>query len=738
MQALFVLGLLTVLPGLGLAMWLDAPGGRLRTWCAAPSLGLAAHGGAFGALVLLGLWSFTTACLATLLLQGAGAVLIRRASGQPHSTDRSDWFHAHRSRHRTWIAGGIVGLALLPVFAADVPQGVDWVGFTALAHHLMERGSFSSALGHGWLYPPGLPAVLAFVSHVTGLALPAVGLAVGQFTLAALMLGMMSAMDRHGAGAEAVLAMVLAIGVFSKILDSGWPTVASLALVPACIGLVLDDEGPRWQKRLTLLIGAVVASLIHPSGALILVLLLVADVGCAGLSKGSLGRVRLDVLVLMGLTLLLIGVISLSQDVRLEAPFAEDGWQGGWPMLAYGSPLLFLAGVAGWRLRGHFESRVLVVWMVLIWLLSLVHLLPEGARGPAINNLGAGLYAMGMYAFHLPAAALTALWWSDSTALRTDASSPTLFVVGRDPCAPRPLAVGLVVLVCLGSVLATGAMARLWEHEETLAVAPGDLEVAEHLRIIAGDDPVYAEQAPWGEAMVLAGLNLTVGVDLGVHDGQHQVHLQATQAVLTDDVATLQSLGIAWAISSPYGALGWVLERSSWWETVHEVSGSRAWALRSEPVDGFLGAAKVTDASCASASCVMRPDPWSAQRWNDPHDLGSKRAVIDAPASVNLALLMPPDLPDEPLQVCLHVERLGGLDAAEVQFGAWTADLAGPAGHDRLCGETAPSNEALFSLEDPSSHWINPSGASGRSDRLIDASGLRIHAITFHAASSKA
>ncbi|DAC33236.1 MAG TPA: hypothetical protein D7I05_06610 [Candidatus Poseidoniales archaeon] len=134
----------------------------------------------------------------------------------------------------------------------------------------------------------------------------------------------------------------------------------------------------------------------------------------------------------------------------------------------------------------------------------------------------------------------------------------------------------------------------------------------------------------------------------------------------------------------------------------------------------------------------MRPDPWSAQRWNDPHDLGSKRAVIDAPASVNVAFMMPQGLPVEPVEVCIHVERLGALDSAQVQIGAWSADLAGPAGHDRLCGETEPSSEAHFSLDDPSTRWVNPAGASGRSDRLLDAAGLRVHAITFHLAPSKA
>ncbi|DAC11503.1 MAG TPA: hypothetical protein D7I09_00640, partial [Candidatus Poseidoniales archaeon] len=126
-------------------------------------------------------------------------------------------------------------------------------------------------------------------------------------------------------------------------------------------------------------------------------------------------------------------------------------------------------------------------------------------------------------------------------------------------------------IVVLSSLMATGAMARLWDHEEILAVAPGDVEVGEHLLERAGNDLVYAEQAPWGEAMVTVGLNVTVGVDLGVHDGPTELHLRATQAVLTDDVSTLEELGVRWAISSPHGALGWVLERSPWWELVHEV-----------------------------------------------------------------------------------------------------------------------------------------------------------------------
>ena len=280
-------------------------------------------------------------------------------------------------------------------------------------------------------------------------------------------------------------------------------------------------------------------------------------------------------------------------------------------------------------------------------------------------------------------------------------------------------------------------MVRLWVHEETLLWLPGDIEVAEHLRTLSGEDVVYAEQAPWGEAMVIAGLNPTVGVDLGANDGPTTLHERATQAVLTDDVATLEALGVKWAISSPLGALGWVLERSPWWEDVHEASGSRAWALRDQPVDDFLGAAVLTEASCVG-SCIMRPEPWVEQRWSDPHGLGSSRAVTDAPASSTLSFTLPAAVQDEPVLVCLHIERIGPLASGAVDLGSWSADLAGPAGHDRLCGVGVPANDLNVTLEGNAKPWLDPAGASGRSDRLVGVDGLRLHALTFHLPTAKA
>ena len=77
--------------------------------------------------------------------------------------------------------------------------------------------------------------------------------------------------------------------------------------------------------------------------------------------------------------------------------------------------------------------------------------------------------------------------------------------------------------------------------------------------------------------------------------------------MLTDDVGTLEDLGVKWAISSPLGALvgSWSARRGGRTSTRSPVA---AWALREQPVDDFLGAAVLTEASCAG-SCTMRPDP---------------------------------------------------------------------------------------------------------------------------------
>ena len=65
-----------------------------------------------------------------------------------------------------------------------------------------------------------------------------------------------------------------------------------LALIPFNLGGLLEVDGPRSEKRLTLLLSAVASAFLHPVGALLLLLLLVADVASHGLAKApSIGFV---------------------------------------------------------------------------------------------------------------------------------------------------------------------------------------------------------------------------------------------------------------------------------------------------------------------------------------------------------------------------------------------------------------------------------------------------------------
>ena len=93
---------------------------------------------------------------------------------------------------------------------------------------------------------------------------------------------------------------------------------------------------------------------------------------------------------------------------------------------------------------------------------------------------------------------------------------------------------------------------------------------------------------------------------------------------------------------------------------------------------------------------------------------------------------------DEPVLICLHIERIGPLASGAVDLGSWSVDLAGPAGHDRLCGEGVPTSNLNVTLEGDQKPWLDPAGASGRSDRLVGVDGLRLHALTFHLPAAKA
>ena len=708
--------------GLALVRVLAIRTSRAASLLLAPSLGLWLHAVVHGALVAVGSYTPALAAGVSTAVAGASLLLLVRVRLPVPNDNELPYV-----RRRTGLLTGTVLFSLLPLVEAwmsPFPHGVDWVGFSVLALHLQERGAMVALNGHVWSYPPGFLALASSTSWLTGQAVWSSARWAGNIVLTALLLGLAGAFHRHGAGPHAVLASLLGVGLAAKVWDGGWPTVASLLVLPTAVMILLDRERSA-RARGVLAIVAVMTFLVHPAGALLLGALLAADVIVPVSSFDDARRRRLKVLLLM---LLPAGFV-----LRALGPSSvEDGWQGGLAMVYWGGVLLPFAAFAASRLRHVREASLLTVWFVLVWGLSLVQVLPASMMGGVVQSVANATYAMALYAFVVPAAGLMALHWSPTTHFAVEGVPRRPFVLGGDPHLPPRLGSILIFVVFLGAALATAMVAQLSHHDELLAVDADDFAVADALSALAGDAPVLVEQAPWGEAMALTGLNTSTGPDVGVHDGQPALHAQAIQAVLTDDATRLRELGVEWAISSPRGALGWMLERSPWWEVVHTSGAARAWHLREMPDAAFAGTVTIDGSSCAAAEgCSLRPEPWSGQRWQDPHLLGPMRATVDGSAMLHLEAPPSASLPAS-YSVCLHVERLGTLSIATVGLGDAVLDLAGPAGHELVCTTSSMPSTLDVEVEVRAAPWVDPSAVSGRGDQLIEHGGLRFHAITLH------
>ena len=707
-------------PGLVLVRWLHHDGARMERALLALSLGLWLHLILQGALAMVGAHHGVLPSLASTMLALLSVVLLVR---QGRMTDGAAAPSPMQSRPRMLgLAVGLAALVLLDPLVGAFPHGVDWVGYAVLAEHLHERGAMVAMSGQQWWYPAGFPSMVSALMGATGSSAWAASWWLGTFVLLGLLLGMAGALHRHGAAPHALLSTLLAVGLLGKVWDSGWPTVSSMLLLPSMILFALQ-RSPSKQRALVYGMGTALSGLVHAAGVMLGALLLASSML---LRRPSVSAKReRAVLVVITVVVLFGGSLRLV----FGPSEAEYGWQGGRAMLLWGLPLLPLGCWSAVMLRRHHEAQVLAVWLLAVWAFSLVQLLPSHRLG-GVGSVVDAFYAMALYAFALPCATLLALWWSSSTQLERPEASGVLLIVGGDAHAPRLVGAVLLLGVVLGALLATTGVLALRDHQELLVVDDDDLAVASYLAGLAGEDAVYVEQAPWGEAIAAFGLNTTAGPDLGLHDGPPPVHLAATQAMLTDDVTVLRDLGVAWAITSPRGAMGWVLERSSWWEEVAVSGGARAWALRDAPASSFLGTLQPNRDACMDQSgCMVRADPWSAQRWQDPHGLGGERIVVSTSATLGLEAST---IVSTSVEVCLSVERLGLLRTAEVRIGGQVLDLSGPAGHDRVCDVMQVPTEMEVRVEVAGGPWLDPSAVSGRGDRFVEDGGLRLHAITVH------
>ena len=110
------------------------------------------------------------------------------------------WFQSNRNPMLQIGAGCFCLLTLVPVIMFDRPFGVDWIGFSTLASHVGQSGTFEVPSPNAglWTYPPAFPTVLAWIVNVTGASIETAILIQGHLSLFALLLGIWGSLDRLG------------------------------------------------------------------------------------------------------------------------------------------------------------------------------------------------------------------------------------------------------------------------------------------------------------------------------------------------------------------------------------------------------------------------------------------------------------------------------------------------------------------------------------------------------------
>ena len=751
----------SIMPGWALSSVLDGSSDRFRKALLAPALGLLLFYGISGTLVLLNLWSPMLLALSLLGLNAAAYRMIH----QRHEViaKRSRWqlleaaMHGELSeettssslskeaeiqlefqRNRpTWLFAlslFVASTALLSPILQSLPFGVDWIGFAMLTQQLAMEGNLSLPGTNAgfWTYPPAYPSVAAWVVEITGIDAGKAVFHLGHYTLFVLLLGIIGAMDRHGAGAYAMLSMGLGLGLFAKTFDSGFPSVASqLGLVVGLLVLFRHAEQRQRHHTLGLCLALYSVALIHPTGAIYLALLLLSHVlhGLAIDKEEHRELLRKLVYIASAFITIGFGVALLVIAPRLfdEAVFSEYGWQGGRPLLVYNGVLLAFAAAAAYGLRSTLEGRIAITWFALLWILSVVHLV-EGLRFiPVLSLLSYTLYSMALHAFHVPLAVLVAWWWSPNTALTPVDESPV-----KPWTMPRPVSLTMVVLIVLGSVMAQAVAISLSEHEELLAVSPGDLALREALADING--AVYTENMHWGYVWDAPHkVDMTSIPTLGLVHIDSSEHSAATQAMFYDNTTYFIEHNMLHALTSPLGTMQWTLATSPYWGIEAQADGATLWSLLPDGNGKVLLLDGINEAECAA--CTVRLDPWRDHKFRDPMGLGEDRPFLPEGTDGSLRI----DAPSNAVEMCLTYEIIGSTGGFYLQASRGLErpyhGLRTDAGYHQACfavGNGSDLTEVAFEWDRESpDRWLNPLGLSGRDTVLFDRTGVKLQWLTW-------
>ena len=763
--AAIVLLAISIIPGYALCKVLDGTADKWRKAMLSPALGLLLVYGACGLVVLSGLstWGFTSAVI--LLLNTLAIAHIKRRINEEkgltqwqkleaamhgmilesEDQDISDevatqrWFQSNRYRLGI-IVGAVLcsGVLLLPLFQ-KLPFGVDWIGFAVLAGQIAENGNMIlTGVNEGsWTYPPAFPALAGWLATSLGISSGKAVFLLGHYTLAILIIGIAGAMDHHGAGGQFFVTMALGFGLFAKAYDSGYPTVASqLGLVVGLLVLLRPSSSRGSHHTRGFIIAVSCVALIHPTGAIYLGTMMIAHI-IIGLSLRAEYSENLQKLLLACSILITIAaaisVVFLAPRMLDAAVFAEYGWQGGKPLITYNGLLLLFSFFAGWKLRKTVEGRLLISWIAMLWLLTAIHLI-EGLQDiPVLSLLSYTLYSMGLHAFHIPFAALGALWLSPSTGLNSLDSKRGLLSINWDPTTNEKFAKILTASVLVAIIVANIITIQIAQHDELRPVTDGDLEIRAAIENLPENSIIYTENNHWGYVFDLPnGLETTSIPSLGLLKIDETIHPLATSAIKYDNITRISQLGINYAISSPIGTIGWMLAESRYWAIIEDFDGSRLWQFNPSGNSQQSILAPVNGSSC-SENCEMRLDPWRENRYENIGQMNQdyrafveegENTIVDFDLSRTVFVNS---------NSCLFFESIGNIDEFTVKVGSQQSTIkqtdSGWHTHCFSLNETLTQITMEISWHESasSSTWINPSGFSGRGDRILDTTGIRLH-----------
>lgn len=756
--------LVSIIPGYALCKVLDGSADLWRKIMLTPAMGLLLIYGISGLLVLSGLWTtmlmssvillLNTLCLAHIKrrinvekkltpwqkLEAAmhGKILESDDQEITEEATAQQWFQSRRSPLLFAIGSiTVIGVFLLPLFQ-KLPLGVDWIGFSMLAGQLSIAGDFSlSGTNEGfWTYPPAFPALSAWIHDVMGIDTGRAVFELGHYSLVVILIGLAGALDHHGSGAHGLLALSLGFGLFAKAYDSGFPTVSSqLGLVIGLLVLLRPSSTRGAHHTRGFIIAVICVTLIHPTGAIYLGMLMAAHIFIGTSLKKQYSENMQKLLLACSIMLTIAGAIAillLAPRMLDSAVFAEYGWQGGRPLLTFNAILLVLGGIAGWKLRNTVEGRLLITWFSGLWILTSIHLIEGLESIPVLSLLSYTLYSMGLHAFHVPLAALLALWWSPTTGLTSLEEKRGLMSIGWDPSIPQKVSTALTIFVLIGVIFANAVVWEIAEHEELRPVTQGDLELREKLSSLPDGSVVYSENAHWGHIFdPPTNVKLTSIPTLGLVQVESSIHPKVTTAIYLDNAAALKEFGVNYAITSPIGTMGWTLAMSQYWMEIENIRGSKLWQFR--PLkDAEVSTFTVVDQQSCNDGCEMRIEPWNEHRFRTLDNLSKYRAFIEQGTDSEIQFIHNGEVKLNST-ACLVYEAIGDIDDLVVSYSVNQAiEIESQSGWNEQCWTmnlTEQNMQFQFIWDEDSKpdNWFNPTGLSGRGDRIFDTSGIRLH-----------